>query len=77
MFLHIATLNCDRCGDPFGRIVVSAIDDASAYNSLTTELDLAAQASGWFRYKDEITCDSCLLDSAYQQELSRKRRSPA
>lgn len=77
MFLYIATLNCDRCGDPFGKIAVSTVDDAAGCDALKTELDLAAQESGWFRYKDGITCDCCLLDIAYQRELSRKRKSPA
>jgi hypothetical protein len=73
MFLYFASLNCDNCGDPFEKIAASAAETAEECAALAVELDLLAHQSGWFRYKDGITCDCCLMDIAFQREQSREK----
>jgi hypothetical protein len=72
MFVYWAALHCDRCGESFEKVTASVDDDDQSPDELCVALEQLAHQSGWFRYKNGITCDSCLLDIAYQRELTRQ-----
>jgi len=75
MFVYVVFLHCDRCDAQFEKLALDTEAEPVPSKDLSSQLDLAAHQAGWFRYKDGITCDSCLVELAYQRELAKQDAS--
>jgi hypothetical protein len=73
MLKTIAMINCDACGCTFEKLAVSSDTDPMIWDAVTSDLERAAESSGWFFYRQEHRCANCLLDAFYKQEQHKMR----
>jgi hypothetical protein len=73
MLKSIVMINCDICGGTFEHLAVCADSDPMIWESVTSDLEKAAENSGWFYYRQEHRCANCLLNAFYKQEQQMMR----
>jgi hypothetical protein len=66
MLKFFVMINCDICGRTFKNLAVSGIADPFIIDAITSDLERAAEESGWFYYHEE-RCTNCLLNACYKQ----------
>jgi hypothetical protein len=71
MLKTIAMINCDICGGTFEKLAVSSANDPMVWDAVTSDLEQAAENSGWFYYRQEHRCTACLQDAFYKQEQQK------
>jgi hypothetical protein len=67
MLKFFVMINCDICGRTFENLAVSGITDPFIIDAITSDLERAAEESGWFYYREEHRCTNCLLNACYKQ----------
>jgi hypothetical protein len=70
MFVLVAILHCDMCGDAFEKVAVTQDSNSREADMLCSELDEIAHGAGWYRYRGHITCGSCLAEMDYKRHLA-------
>jgi hypothetical protein len=72
MFKTIAMINCDVCGGTFEQLAVCGDKDPTLWDAITSDLERAAESSGWYLYRQEHRCHNCMLDAFYNQQQKKR-----
>ena len=76
MLKFFVMINCDICGRTFENLAVSGITDPFIIDVITSDLERAAEESGWFYYHEEhrcTNCHQCLLQTTSEAARSLNR----
>jgi len=71
MLKSIVMLNCDNCGCTFERLAICVDANPTIWGAVVTDLEYAAEDTGWFFYRHKHRCAHCLEDAFYKQEQKK------
>ena len=60
---NFIAINCDMCGRIFEDLIIPCDEDPFITDEIISDLERAAANSGWFYYREEHRCTSCLLNT--------------
>jgi len=71
MLKVLILLECDSCTSLLAAAADSSRKDGQAWAAEAENLESSAQQSGWDIYRSRHTCDGCIIEAQFQQEMSR------
>jgi len=66
----IVYIECDICRKSFPRLTNAASGSTPSYwRRIASDLEYAAQLSGWHCYQDQHRCFDCIMEEMHTQEF--------
>jgi len=73
MLKVILMIDCNICGQPFGRIASSTDRDPQAWKCLALDVEYAAERSGWSMLRSAHHCGYCVTDAMLSGQTAAEK----